>query len=201
MFVKDIHMILFEVVNSFYERKITTIPRMCRSNGELYYIEFCIQEKTDFNDMLLEGSHEKLLAEMFQINISDIIKKQKTSGSFELIYNFSTKCTHKILVIVTWINKFTFFIDFSDEQEKEYKKEIEKIKKQKEIVWLNKIYSIILENSNGLNLKQIIQKTRGIKNSEKRKEFLKQLIDAEKIKIEWIKGKNRSTAIYKPISE
>jgi len=198
---ENVHMILFDVVNSFYERKITSITKIGRINEEMFYLEFCIQGKTHFNPHIFNGSHEGLMAEMFEQGVSDIIKKQNRSGSFELSYNFSNQCTHKILVIITWINKLTFFVDFSEEYEKEREKENEKIKKQKEFVWLNKIYSFILENNNGLNLKQITQKTRGIKCPEKRKEYLKQLIDAGKIKIEWLEGKNRSTAMYKPVSE
>lgn len=91
------------------------------------------------------------------------------------------------------------FIFFNDEiQSHADKKTIEK-EKLKEMVIKQKLYALICEKPDGIEFSAIIQKSRSVKNPEKRKQLLKELMDENRIMLEFDTSQGRKKRIYKLI--
>ena len=198
MLANNISIVFDELIENFYKLKTISLVRMYEFNETLYLLEFILQEKTNFDNRVLDDSHKNFVAEIFQEKMSEIIIPKKPTSNFTLTYNFSKDITHKILITSTLFSKEKLFIYSPLEQKKHALIEQEKIEQIKDEIWKTKIYKIIFENrKNGIGLWEIIQHTRGIKNPEKRKQYINSLLDLKKITSESTQNKNKINTIYK----
>jgi len=202
MLTNDISIVFDELIENFYKLKTISLVRMYEFNETLYLLEFIIQEKTIFDNRILDDSHKKYVADIFQKNISKIVIPKKPTSNFTLTYNFSKDITHKILITSTLFSKEKFFIYSPLEQKKQdltEQNKMEQIRDEtKDEIWKSKIYKIIFESRDeGIELWGITQRTRGIKNPEKRKQYINSLLDLKKITSESTQNKNKINTIYK----
>jgi len=202
MNINKITYVLHDLVSSFYENNNLQIIKIFKNKNDYFLMYFILKEMVSFNPEQLKGSHENLIIEVVKQNIEKlIIDKDSNNLNFEINYNFSSSISHKIKIIMIKLNHENDIILFDKEEEiyvKNKKNKLEKEKKElQDLIWKQKIYTIICSNNKGIELSKIINKTRGIKNPETRKKYLRALINENKIDVFLDNSNKKPKNIYK----
>lgn len=204
MNLNNIPYIIHDLISNFEEdsSKIEIKKILEFKPGELYSISFAIAGKSPYCTEQYNGSHENYITYQMQLFTQEVLKNQKQISSFKIDFNFNDDETYKILVMLEKIVIENEFIYIDQKKLDEINKNRIEIEKEEKIIqemnWKHRLYNIICEKPNGIDLGKIIQKTRVIKNSETRKEILKTLIDEKRIVMEFDTQQGRKKRIYKP---
>jgi hypothetical protein len=202
MYFNEITYVLHDLLSSFLTERKPYITKIMQGNNSYYYVNFLISHKTDYNPEIMEGSQDTLISKRFSDYANIILQEEKIGGKLEFIYNFSDNNSYLITVLFNKFIKDNEFIYPNEKQQKDIESNSEQIKleqkKINEIKWKRKLYNIII-TKNEMDLSEIITKTRGIKNPEDRKKYLKDLIDDSKIKMKIDTSYGRKKRIYSAI--
>lgn len=203
MYLNNIPYIIHDLISKFTEdsSKIEIKKILEFKPDELYSLSFAIAGKAQYCSEQHNGSHENYIIYQLQLFIKESLKNQKPISSLKINFNFNDDDTYIILIMLEKIiieNEFIYMDKIKSDDIHKNRIEIEKEKKEMQItIWKHKLYNIICEKPNGIDLRKIIQKSRLIKNPETRKEILKTLIDEKRIVMEFDTGNGRKKRVYK----
>jgi len=203
MYFNELHIILHEACSLQIEGSINKIVKILKYNNSFFYVEFVVaQILGTFSSEVVDGSHEKHLAYLFNQKVEQIMQGHLTSAKLEINYNFTENQTRKIIIFFNAFikeNEFLFPNEVQQqklaEKQKKYEIENEFIENVKN---KRKLLNVVL-NSPGINLTDLIKKTRSIKDPEKRKKYLKEMIDEKKIEMSIDESRGRKKRIYKAL--
>ncbi|MHA1342366.1 MAG: hypothetical protein ACTSQG_00135 [Promethearchaeota archaeon] len=191
--------IIKKLISTFLsDNKIIEEKIFFEFKNDLFIISFSIANKTASNSKELNGiSDESIIFE-----IEDFIKKNLYKNSImEIVINYNNNSSYKILVFLSKIKKMMINSNslkkcvqekIKNERENENKKEIEKI---------NKTLKQIENYPDGINHKDLIQKTRFFKTTKERENVLELLKNNNKISINVSCTYKKPKRIYKALYE
>jgi len=194
MILEDFSGILEELVFNKLQNSSTLSKKILyiENDNNLFQIEIVLGQKSDFNNHVMDNSHFKFVNYIFKDFIEKCLKNNTINSKLKpFTFNFDPKFSYEIIVFFNKISKKDFLSIDSNLKQLALKNKQLKLK--------NKLYSIILESPEGIDLSGIIQRTRIIKSPDERNNILTMLINEKFIEMSIDESNGRKKRIYKAL--
>lgn len=140
----------------------------------LYFLN--VETSSEVNPFVLGIKDNEYYISHIENFIRNTLNDSKHIRKFYLPFNITDACSQNIIIYMQPCLKSQNFVYLNTEYEKNYQKDLD-------MKWKEKILFIISNHGGGITLSNLISLTRGIRNSNIRKQYLRELLAENKIEM------------------
>jgi hypothetical protein len=171
-FINEMHF-MFDEQTRTKEHSYKQFILALNEEKSLYYFSI---ETTSTKNPFIQGINDDYYLSHLESFIRKVLNDSKHMGKIHLPFNVADILSQDIIVYMQPCLKSLNFIYLNTELEKIYQKDLN-------MKWKEKILYIISTYGGGITLSQLIGSTRGIRNNNIRKQYLRELVQENKIEM------------------